>query len=137
MPKTENKPSKLEKEAIKAVNSGNLAKVRALLQKHSTLVHAKDKEGSTLLHQAAWKGYEDIAKVLIELGADVNVQDNRTHRGGTPLHAAAHGNQKAVAALLIAHGADVRAKNCEGRIPMDETQFHDAKAVAKLLSSSG
>jgi len=136
-PMTENTPSNLDKEAIKAVNSGNVAKVRELLNKYPALVHAKDKEGSTLLHQAAWKGFDEIAKVLITCGADINAQDNRTHRGGTPLHAAAHGNQKVVAELLIAHGADVRAKNRENRTPLDETQFHDARAVAKLLSRSG
>ncbi len=137
VPTTDPKLANLEKEVFRAVNAGNAARVRELLKKHAVLVHATDKEGSTLLHQAAWKGFEDVAKVLIDFGADVNAQDDRPHRGGTPLHAAAHGNRRAVAALLIARGADVHARNSEGRTPLDETSFHNATAVAKLLAGSG
>ena len=32
--------------------------------------------GDTSLIHAAWGGYTDIVKILLENGADVNIQDN-------------------------------------------------------------
>jgi len=37
------------------------------------------------------------------------------------------------AALLLARGADPTAVNPAGRTPLDETAFHNATAVARLL----
>jgi ankyrin repeat protein len=128
-------PMNWAREMLKAANAGNVARVRELLEENADLVHATDAEGSTPLHCAAWKGHTDVAKALLDYGADVNALDQRTHRGGTPLHAAAHGNQRAVAALLLAHGADPAAANAEGLTPLQETEFHNAASVAKLLQA--
>src|SRR5262245_30908102 len=117
----------------KAAKKGDAATVRTLIEKDPTLVAARDKDGSTPLHCAAWHGHVDVAKILLDAGADVNDHNQNDHWGTTPLHAAAHGDQKAVAALLIEHGADIHAKNPSGRTPLDETKVHNAKAVAKLL----
>jgi ankyrin repeat protein len=123
----------LEKEMIRAAKAGSAARVQELLAQEPTLVQATDTDGSTPLHCAAWKGHAEVAKLLLEAGADVHAQNENGHWGGTPLHAAAHGNQRAVAELLLAHGADPHAKSCNDRAPMDETAFHKATAVANLL----
>ena len=39
-------------------------------------VGAKDENGKTALHWAALTGHVDVAKVLIEKGADVDARDN-------------------------------------------------------------
>jgi ankyrin repeat protein len=123
----------LEKEMIRAAKAGNTARIQELLAQDPALVQARDTDGSTPLHCAAWKGHAEAAKLLLEAGADVHAQNENGHWGGTPLHAAAHGNQRAVAELLLAHGADPQAKSCNSRVPMDETAFHKATAVANLL----
>ncbi|GAB1343028.1 ankyrin repeat domain-containing protein [Gemmatimonas sp.] len=46
--------------------------------------------GGTALHWAAWQGQVDLARVLIEAGAPVNVRDSRY--GSSPLAWAAHGS---------------------------------------------
>ena len=121
------------KEIIKAAKNGQATIVSELLAMDAGLVNARDKDGSTPLHCATWKGQQDVADLLIKAGADVNAHNNNDHWGTTPLHAAAHANQAAIAQLLIDHGADVNAQDMNGRTPLFHTTFHKAKAVAKLL----
>jgi ankyrin repeat protein len=121
------------KEIIKAAKSGDAERVKSLLDHDKSLAGARDKDGSTPLHCAVWKGHQPVVAVLLEAGADVNAQNENDHWGTTPLHAAAHANQAAIAQLLIDHGADVSAQDGEGRTPMFHTTFHKARAVAKIL----
>lgn len=121
------------KEIIKAAKSGNTVLVSALLANDKSLVNARDKDGSTPLHCAVWKGHQQVVAQLLAAGADVNAHNENDHWGTTPLHAAAHANQAAIAQLLIDHGADVKAKDREGRTPMFHTTFHKARAVVKVL----
>jgi ankyrin repeat protein len=126
-----------EKAILTAAKRGDVARVRELLEGDRGLVGARDKEGSTPLHCAAWKGHVGVAELLLDAGAEVNARNQNEHYGDTPLHAAAHGNQRAVAELLIARGADVHARSCNGRTPLEETAIHNATAVAKLLQERG
>ena len=77
---------------------------------------ARDKNGFTPLHAAAWKSDAAAIAVLIETGADPNA---RNLFGWTPLYSAAgNGNAAAIAALLDA-GADPGARNEDGKTPFD------------------
>ena len=125
------------REVFRAAKKGDLAAVRKLLKVDPSLVHARDKDGSTPLHWAAWRGQVEAARLLLEAEAEVNAQNQNTHWGTTPLHAAAHGNQAGVARLLLAHGADIRAKNLNKRTPLEETAIHNARAAAALLRAAG
>jgi len=125
------------KEILKAAKSGDADRVKTLIKQDPSVMSAKDTDGSTPLHCACWKGHDAVVAILLEAGADVNAENSNEHWGTTPLHAAAHANQKKIAELLIAHGADINARNLNNRTPLDETSFHDAKVVAKLLVASG
>ena len=124
------------KRMLKAAKSGDTAHVRRLLAHDQTLLLARDKDGSTPLHCAAWKGNVDVVRILLDAGAPINDHNQNSHWGTTPLHAAAHGNQRAVAELLLARGGDVKAKNLNGRTPLEETSVHNATAVARLFAKS-
>jgi len=124
------------KEIIKAAKSGDSAKVKILLATDANLINARDKDGSTPLHCATWKGHEGVVALLLEAGANVNAQNRNEHWGTTPLHAAAHANHAAIASLLIEHGADPNAKDLSGQRPIHHTTFHKAKAVAALLQQN-
>jgi ankyrin repeat protein len=123
------------KEIIKAAKSGDATRVRDLLAHDKSLINARDKDGSTPLHCAVWKGHQQVVGLLLQAGADVNVHNENDHWGTTALHAAAHANQPAIAQLLIDHGANINAKDREGRTPLFHTTFHKATAAAKVLET--
>ena len=123
----------LSREIIKAAKKGSVEAVKSLLAIDPGLAGARDRDGSTPLHCAVWKGHQAVVVVLLEAGAEVNAHNQNDHWGTTPLHAAAHANQAAIAQILIDHGADVSATDREGRTPMFHTTFHKARAVARVL----
>lgn len=125
------------REFIKAAKAGNVEKLRLLLDADPNVINARDTDGSTALHCATWKGHQAVVDHLLRAGADVNLHSNNEHWGTTPLHAAAHANQAAIARVLIENGADVNARDRAGRTPLDHTEFHKAKAAAKLLRGAG
>lgn len=127
-----------DRDIIKATKVGDIEKARLILDTDPTLINATDQEGTTPLHFACWKGYIELARLFLERGASLSVEnEGNMHWGGTPLHAAAHANNRAAAALLIEKGADVNHVSKNGRTPLQETELHSATAVAKLLKEHG
>jgi hypothetical protein len=65
-----------EEQVVKAVQEGRTGAVKDAIQKNPDLLTWTDFEGKTLLHHAAAFSATDVAKVLIDAGADPNVRDN-------------------------------------------------------------
>ncbi|MCB8979357.1 MAG: ankyrin repeat domain-containing protein [Ardenticatenaceae bacterium] len=126
-----------EKQFIQVAKKGDLETLKALLASDPSLLNARDKDGSTALHCAAWKDNRDVVAFLLNAGADVNAHNENDHWGTTPLHAAAHANNTAVIQLLLDAGADVNATDMNGKTPLFHTTFHKATAAAKLLTKHG
>ncbi|CAE7752278.1 ANK2 [Symbiodinium sp. CCMP2592] len=61
----------------------------------------KDDDGRTPLHEAAGKSHTDVAKVLLEAGADPNIKDDD---GRTPLHEAAGKSQADTTKVVLKVG---------------------------------
>jgi uncharacterized protein len=74
-------------------------------------VRSTNTMANTPLHAALAGRRNDVSKMLIEAGADVNA---RQHGGWVPLHAAAANGDREMVDLLIAHGADRAAINDAG-----------------------
>ncbi len=87
--------------------------------------------GGTPLHYAVGEGRNEIAKLLIAKGADVNAKGIY---GTTPLHNAA---TKEIVELLIAAGADVNAKDERGKTPLDLAIQVKNPKTADLLRKHG
>ncbi|XP_057651483.1 protein phosphatase 1 regulatory subunit 12A isoform X6 [Diorhabda carinulata] len=87
-----------------------------LATKSSLVNVAHPKNGATALHVACAKGYTDVIKILLQCGADVDVQDVD---GWTPLHAAAHWGQQEACQILTENLADMEAKNFVGQTAFD------------------
>ncbi|NXR73973.1 MYPT2 phosphatase, partial [Pycnonotus jocosus] len=72
--------------------------------------------GATALHVAAAKGYNEVMRLLIQAGFNLNVQDND---GWTPLHAAAHWGVKEACSILAEALCDMDIRNKLGQTPFD------------------
>ena len=59
-----------------AARSGDLKKVKEILAADPKAISAKDKDGDTALHQAAFHGQFAVAAFLISAGADVNAKNS-------------------------------------------------------------
>lgn len=73
---------------FEAVESGDVAKARLLLAVHPELARARDAEGATALHHAAFLGYRELVELLLAGGAELNARDHRF--GATPSGWAIH-----------------------------------------------
>src|SRR5579862_3189541 len=82
-----------------AAASGDLEKVKALLNSNSGLVFSKDSSGMTPLHFAAQNGHKEVAEVLLANKAEAGSNDRD---GVMPLHLAAYTGHRDVVELLLA-----------------------------------
>ena len=64
------------------------------------------KEGDTLLHWAAGKGFTEVIETLVAKGADVEAREKYQR---TPLHIAAYQGHAESVKVLVVNGADVHA----------------------------
>jgi glyoxylase-like metal-dependent hydrolase (beta-lactamase superfamily II) len=86
---------------FQAAATGNLARLRALVEADAQLVSTRNPTGITALHFAALYGQRDCAEYLIDKGADPNVDSRHS---GTPLDVAYESRQAAFVAWLQARG---------------------------------
>jgi ankyrin repeat protein len=91
-----------------ATRVGSAASTQALLDAGAE-VDITDKDRWTSLHYAAWLGHDDVAKVLLAHGADVEAR--AAGNGFQPLHLAVYAGRRTVAETLLKHNADVNARD--------------------------
>ena len=89
-------------EFFRAVTSGDLPAVSALLADDPGLVRERDRSGAAALHKAV--SHPDVVRVLIAYGADPNVRD--VGDNATPLHVAAANKHLESVRILLDAGAD-------------------------------
>jgi len=94
---------------------------------------SRDSMKVTPLASASAARQLEIARTLIEHGADVNA---RASGDFTPLHEAAASGKLDFAELLIEHGADVSAQTTDGKTPLDYAREHNQPEMVELLSKS-
>jgi hypothetical protein len=125
----------LDEELSEAVRKGDAAKVRELLKRGAN-PNAKNEHGWTPLHRATYWGHADVARLLLEHGADANAE-NKNSFIPTPLHLAAAMGHVDVTKLLLEHGADANAKNKDGWTPLHFAVNMGHAEVARLLLEYG
>ncbi|SPO02004.1 uncharacterized protein DNG_04677 [Cephalotrichum gorgonifer] len=89
----------------------------------------------TALHCAVVNGYEAVAKLLIELGANMNAKNGLD--SWTALHSAARFGHASVARMLVDMGAQVDATDDKGYTPLYHACIHSYSTIARLLIGAG
>ena len=98
----------------RAAMTGNTAAIVQHIAASTPLNEKEDLGGSTPLILAAIYGQPEVAKLLIDAGADLEMKN---HSGGTALHLACFFCQPRVVELLLNAGADINQTNNRGMTP--------------------
>lgn len=118
----------LKKEILWAAAEGKAILVESILLRDITCRDSVDDDGYTPLHRACYNNHVDVAKILLQYGANVNA---KTEYLWTPLHSAVKWSNAECAALLLQHGADVNALT-EGQ----QTPLHIAATVSNCRETA-
>ena len=128
------KSAKSELDIWSAAAEGNRDEVARLLAAGVSVNARQAGSGSTPLNTATLFGNTDIAKLLLEKGADVSIA---SQDGNTALHFAsffAHGD---LVELLLAKGASVAAANKRGETPLDMVSADWTPQLEEIYKSVG
>lgn len=145
---------KLNDKLINAIESNDIERVKTLLTTDANsglsprdVINYQSYSRRAALHETIENGYIEIARLLIDKGADLNIQDGFGH---TPLHLAAIERKDDIAELLISKGAKFMIQNRYGDTPLHvvtcdgygdirgrKATFKNRQAIAKLLLEAG
>jgi GNAT superfamily N-acetyltransferase len=97
---TQQRPDTIRETLRTAVEGNALEQVRKILDKRPELLLAGmlHWSGATPLHVAAWLGYVELVRVLLERGASPNARENQFN--GLPIDWARHGKRTEVVQIL-------------------------------------
>lgn len=111
------------------------AEMIGLLVEHGAWVDDRDREGTTALHTAAWRGNLDVTRCLIERGSSLDALMNGG--GNTPLHNAASVCSLGVVRALLDAGAHVDCRTTWGATPLQWAARRGGADVVQLLLERG
>lgn len=104
-----------------------------ILSKHPDQADAFSNDGFTPLGLACYFGQEEIAKVLIESGAEVNLPTNNGFNV-FPIHSAVAAKNYRITRMLLDAGAEVNVKQQAGFTPLHAAaQYGDIEILILLL----
>lgn len=118
-----------------AVMEGNFEEVRKHIQAGTNIDIKEPSGGSSPLILAALLGKTEIAIVLIEAGADVDLTNNE---GSTSLHTAAFFCSPEIVEALLANGADTSIRNNSGATAFETVSapFESVKGIYDYFGNS-
>ncbi|KAK6161246.1 hypothetical protein DH2020_004627 [Rehmannia glutinosa] len=117
---------------LEQVNYGNVEGIKALRSEGAGLEWI-DSEGKTPLIVACMNPeLYNVAKALIELGANVNAYRPGRH-AGTPLHHAAKRGLEQTVKLLLTHGANALVMNDDCQTPLDVARAKGYSNVVRAI----
>ncbi|GBG31929.1 Ankyrin repeat domain-containing protein 2 [Hondaea fermentalgiana] len=103
---------------IDAAGSGQIDKLRSMLDAGQEIDAQHTAAGYSALHAAAMYGHLGAVQMLVQRGADIHCQDRDTR--GTPLHAAAENGQAPIVRFLVREaGIDKMRRNSYGLTAFD------------------
>ena len=143
----------ITEEVWHAVKNDNAEAVRRLLSSGMVDVNLQKSTDwglLTLLGYAASKDHKEVAKLLLDAGADIDKAMNggstrlccyaatgHPHNGTTPLHRAVTADGTDVIKLLLSRGADFNKADDRGFTPLHWAAYFGRTDVAELLLNRG
>lgn len=119
-----------EMELISKAYYGRAGAIKKLISSGLVDVNCVDERGWTPLHQAAYSSYTILAQILLDGGADPNMESKS---GQTPLNVAWWGC-KATVKLLLERGANPNCQDSDGMTPLHKSWNTDS---VQLLLDGG
>lgn len=114
-------------------NSLDCAKV--LIEHGDAAISASSKmDGATALHKAAVEGHEEMVRLLLTAGADVDVLDIE---GLRPLNWAIQACRFSVVQLLLNNGASTAARTHKGFTALQRAVTSGSPQIVKLIAERG
>lgn len=107
------------------------ASLEKALSAHPDLINTCNDDGLNLLIKASAEENIACVKILIRLGADVNIFD---HEGDTALHVAIERGNSELVALLLKAGAWTTSQNAKRQNSLELAQALDKKNIVTLIS---
>jgi ankyrin repeat protein len=124
----------LDRELIEVAREGDLGAVRSLLEQGAR-VDAVDDAGATALVAAAYGNHVEVARALVDAGADVNAKDS-TEQSAYLIATSEVGDELELLELTLGAGADVDAKDSyNGTGLIRAADRGHARIVARLLEA--
>ena len=115
-----------------AVHAQNIEEIRKYLEQGISPDTWADY--GTPLHYFVWKNNPEIAKILIEAGADLQSHDQY---GNTPLHSAVSNDAVDIVRLLVDAGADVNALDHKGGSVLQDAELKENDEIIRILEEAG
>lgn len=119
---------------IKAIKEGNETLVKTNLARYPNFIRVIDVDGDTLLNKAVQADKLEIARIIVQKGANANIANNK---GFTPLNNAVLNNNVEMVRLLIFHssgGVDTNIANKDhNQTPLNNAVLKGNIEVVEML----
>ena len=117
-----------------AVWSGSVACTKLLLAANANVNQTSVLSLGAFHYAAKFAESEDIIKVLVGAGANINILSNF---GSSPLASTTYRDNLSAATTLLDLGAEVDSPDNEGDTPLCEALFRRANKVTRILLQRG
>jgi len=115
-----------------AVGSGNIEIAKYLLSEEvNESANLTRGNNFSPLHAESMNGFTDIVELLIENGANVNVQTDPQKYA--PIHSASFGGHLETIKVLVKNGADLSLRNYRNELPIDTAKRQNQLETVKYF----
>lgn len=123
-----------EQDVFESIDKKDLDRLKQIIREHPDLdLNCVDKDELTPLQHACHSGEIEVARFLINNGADVNLTKRKD--GYTALMFAAISNKQDIVRLLLERGVDITTENCVNRTASQMAAFIGLFKIVHIINS--
>ncbi|MEE9236543.1 MAG: ankyrin repeat domain-containing protein [Thermoplasmata archaeon] len=121
---------------FEAAAVGEVDRVVNILESEPRMANSVNLSGYTPLGLSAFFGHKDVARSLVERGAEIG-RIQESVNANTALDAAVAANRVEVAEFLLIEGARANARSSGGYTPLHKAAFNGNQEMVRLLLAKG